>query len=397
MGKIIMTAERKSPGTISKKEFTERMKLYLTPPGEGVFTVHTGADKKQLLQKKLFTEEVVIKNEVRSVWENNLESVLPTMETVILGITSDTGGGILRGANWGPLYLREYLHTKNVHSPKESQYNKELKAFDIGDIRTIPHLLHDKYLNEETINHCRQSLYGSEKINLPVSPLSIAEDFATHFHDLYPAKKIFMVGGDHSTSYPMVKAFLKAKKAQNKNVALIHFDAHTDLLEERLGIDLCFGSWAYHVLPYLNSPKQFIQLGIRSSGKNKEFWENKFHHSQYWTAEILERGPIVVAKEIIKSLKDQKVDELYVSFDIDCLDSEYAMSTGTPEKNGLSPYEPMAILQELYEHFPITGADLVEIAPLVSHPHSGPLSQETTLLIASQIAIFLIGALHDRD
>ena len=68
-------------------------------------------------------------------------------------------------------------------------------------------------------------------------------------------------------------------------MAIIHFDAHTDLLTERLGIDLCFGSWCTHILEDLNSPSHLVQLGIRSSGKTKSHWENTFgvkqvHQSQ---------------------------------------------------------------------------------------------------------------------
>ena len=55
-----------------------------------------------------------------------------------------------------------------------------------------------------------------------------------------------------SVSYPLTKAYLTAKKKQGKRAAIIHFDAHTDLLVERLGIDLCFGSWCTHILDDLH-------------------------------------------------------------------------------------------------------------------------------------------------
>ena len=368
---------------ISKKEFNERIKQYLCPPGNGVYTVHTAREKRLNFQKKLFGELAVNNNNIQNVWENSIENTLPLANTVIFGIPSDCGGGIQRGANWGPLFLRDQLIN-----------NKEdLKAFDIGDVRVIPHLLDDKYLNESTISKCRNALYGNEKIALPVSPLTIAYDFAKNFHEQFPSKKIFTIGGDHSISYPMVKAYLEAKKNQNKKVALIHFDAHTDLSLERLGIDICFGTWTSQIIPFLESPEHLIQIGIRSSAKDRSHWENTFKHTQIWAHEVLQLGPNAIAEMIIKKLNDLKIEELYISFDIDCLDEQYAGATGTPEANGLSPFEPMVIMQELFENFKITGSDIAEIAPMVKASHIKQIEPETTLMVSSSIATFLIQAM----
>src|SRR5690606_34952695 len=128
----------------------------------------------------------------------------------LLGITSDTGGGIQRGANWGPLFIRQHFSDKY-----------DLSSFvDLGDTRTIPHLLHDKYLNEKTLRSCKKALYQDEKSPYPVSALSIAEDFATEFFTHYPEKKLLSLGGDHSVSYPLVMSWLKVRKAQGKKVAI---------------------------------------------------------------------------------------------------------------------------------------------------------------------------------
>lgn len=369
--------------TPSRNEFFSKIKLYMTPPGEGVFTVHTASDKKINLQKKMYGPEVVAENRVRSIWEESLTKTLPLSKCVIFGIPSDSGGGIQRGANWGPLYLRETL----INS------REDLRAYDIGDVRVVPHLLHDKYLNDETIKNVRRSLYADESLKLPVSPLSIAYDFATNFHQQFPSKSIFMIGGDHSVSYPMVRAYLEAKKSQGKKVALVHFDAHTDLLEERLGIDLCFGTWTSQVIPYLESSEHLVQIGIRASGKERGHWEKKFGHQQYWASEVFLKGPELIALEIVDHLKKLSVEEIYISFDIDCLDQEYAGATGTPEPGGLSPHEPMVIMQTLFEHFKITGSDMVEIAPMVKAPQIKQIEPETTLLVASALSTFLIQAM----
>ncbi len=369
--------------TPSRSEFLSKIKLYMTPPGDGVYTVHTGKDLKTRLQNKMYGPDAVKNNNVRALWEESLTKTLPISKCVILGIPSDCGGGIQRGANWGPLYLRESL----------IQSREDLRAYDIGDIRVVPHLLHDKYLNEETINNVRLSLYKSESIKLPVSPLSIAYDFAQNFHQQFPTKSLFMIGGDHSVSYPMVRAYLEAKKEQGKKVALIHFDAHTDLSTERMGIDLCFGTWTSHIIPFLESPAHLVQIGIRASGEERGHWEKKFGHRQYWANEVFQKGPGDVAHEIVEHLKSLNVEEIYISFDIDCLDSEYAGATGTPETGGLSPHEPMVIMQTLFENFKISGSDMVEIAPMVKAPMIKQIEPETTLLVASALSTFLIQAM----
>ncbi len=355
----------------------------MTPPGEGVYTVHTAADKRHNLQRKMYGAEALEKKRVREIWEQSLENTLPLAKTVVFGICSDTGGGIQRGANWGPLFLRETL----INS------GEDLRAYDIGDVRVIPQLLHDKYLNEETIKACRKAVYQNEKINLPVSPLSIAYDFAVDFHEQFPSKNIFMIGGDHSVSYPMVRAWLEAKKAQGKKAALIHFDAHTDLLEERMGIDICFGTWTSQIIPFLESPDHLVQIGIHASAKERMHWEQKFKHKQIWAHEIQALGAQVIAESIVAHLKKTGVEEIYISFDIDVLDATYAGATGTPEKGGLTPHEPMLIMQALFENFKITGSDIVEIAPMVKAPELKQVEPETTLLVASAISTFLIQAM----
>ena len=347
----------------------------LCPPGDGVFTVNTAREKKAELQNKLYPNST----DILQAWQNSWGQ-LATENVAILGICSDTGGGILRGANWGPLFLRQKL------------YEKSIEAFDMGDIRVIPHLLHDKYLNQQTIANCRRALYGEDR-EQPVSPLSLTETFCDAFYQSFPQKSIFAIGGDHSVSYPLVKSFLRAKSKQKKRIGLVHFDAHTDLLSERLGIDICFGSWVTHILDDLVHPSDCHQIGIRSSGQEKEHWEKTFGIHQHWSAEVITRGPIEIAGQIVEDFKNKKIDELYVSFDIDAIDSKLASATGTPEPNGLTDHQCLIIIQELSKHFPISGADMVEIAPYLNTNGiaGGP---QSTLSIASKISHELIQELN---
>lgn len=348
----------------------------LCPPGNGVFTVNTAKERKEKLQLALYKQ----KHDIESVWLASLSELEHSSKAIILGIASDCGGGILRGANWGPLFLRSYL----------LELYPKLNTFDLGDVRVIPHLLHDKYLNCVTISNCRKALYQDENSHFPVSPLSITESVLHDFYQTYPDKGIFAIGGDHSVSYPLTKAYLQAKNRQGKRVAIIHFDAHTDLLTERLGIDLCFGSWCTHILADLNSPSHLVQLGIRSSGKTKSHWENTFGVKQHWACEIQEMGVKKIASDILQQLKADNINELYVSFDIDALDENYASATGTPEPNGLAPEDCMEIMRLLANEIPITGADMMELAPFTDSLGKGEISTKTTFTVAAEISAFLL-------
>lgn len=344
---------------------------YLCPPGNGVYTVHTAKELKDEYHQKLYNTTET--NKVELEWKKSLKNLESVKGPVIFGITSDAGGGIQRGANWGPLFIRNSLNLVPY------------KAFDVGDVRTIPHFLHDKYLNEEAIKSSQDALYGGK--NLPVSPLSIAEDFSYEFFKEFPDKKLLSLGGDHSVSYPLVKSWIKAKREQGKKVAIIHFDAHTDLMDKRLGVDICFGSWAYHMIELLEEPGDLMQFGIRSSGKSKDFWTKELGIQQVWANEFKEEGLESIINKTISYLTKRKIDEVYISFDIDFLDATYASATGTPENGGLAPHEGCAVIEAVGEKFNVTGADLVEVAPFVSSYKKDPktLEPETTIQSAKTI------------
>ena len=356
----------------------KHLKPLLRPPGNGVFTVHTASDIIENVQQRLYGKSD--QQEIKQAWEKSLDS--DERKPLLLGVCSDCGGGIHRGANWGPLFVRQYLLDLSQNRP----------FLDLGDLPVIPHLLHDKYLNEETISECREALYGDSKSALPVSPLSIAEHICDEINKEENPLPVFSIGGDHSVSYPLVKSWIRSRRKAGKKVAIIHFDAHTDLLDKRQGIDLCFATWAYHIINDLDSPSDLIQLGIRSSGKDKNYWEKNIGIKQYWASELLDRNPSEISADILKQLRAKNVDEVYVSFDIDAIDETYASATGTPEKDGLGPELPPMILTPILKEFKLTGADLVEVAPWIHRATENPVASGATetLLTAASLSNFLI-------
>lgn len=365
---------------------TEKLEHYLCAPGNGVFTVQTAKEKKEVLHKKLYG---VVGEDANAAWQKKLEEFCyyKVDKPCVFGICHDTGGGILRGANWGPLFVRQSLYER---------LTDDCITYDIGDVRVIPHLLMDKYLNSATVRSCRTALYKNEHLELAVSPLSIASEVVSSLYELNEGARFFAIGGDHSISYPLTKAYIEHQKSRGKKVGIIHFDAHTDLLQQRLGIDICFGSWTYHILNDLERPYHVVQIGIRSSGKPKEHWEEKYGVRQYWGQDVRERGIKVIAEETIEHMHKEGIDEVYLTFDIDAIDAAYASATGTPEPGGLTPEESVEAIQMFARELNITSGDIAEVAPFVSTKHSGTDADEpeSTLSAAGDVSKAILDAMQ---
>lgn len=345
----------------------------LCPPGNGVYTVKTGAERKEALQQKLYG---ATGEQGQSAWQQSLEKLEDT-KVGVLGIASDVGGGILHGAAWGPMGVRQALYKKEMVDG----------LLDLGDVRVIPHLLHDKYLNEETIRQCRLALYGDDNIVLPVSPLSIAEKAMQMLYVKAPNIKIFGIGGDHSCSYPLVKACLEHHQANGRRIGLLHFDAHTDLLTERLGIDICFGSWTSHAISLLKNPQDCVQVGIRATGHDRNHWESTFDIQQIWAREV----DTQTSDQIIEHFQQQEVDGLYITFDIDCVDERYVSATGTPESGGMNPQDCIAMIEKIGGAFDVVAADMMEVAPFTcANPKRREQEPESTLAVAADISEALL-------
>lgn len=357
--------------------FIDVAKKCMTAAGDGVHTVSTGNIRKINFQEKFYKSN--------ESWHKNIEKISENSnKTIIIGAPTDTGAAIQRGSNWGPLILRDQLLSDNI-----SNFN------DIGDIKVIPHLLHDKYLNQQTLESCRKFLYETTNgPDLPVSPLSILEFVTKNIYNHNTNAKILTIGGDHSISYPLIKEFIKKSERKNKKIAIIHFDAHTDLSDNRMGIDICFGTWANKIVKDLDKSHEFIQVGIRASNFDKAHWESKFNVSQFWANDIKTDGLNTVISRIKDKLSKKEIDEVYISLDIDSIDSDYVSATGTPESNGLAPHEVTSIIKSISKSFPITSADIVEFAPFVQFDPSNNSGLENTLLVTTSCAKILISLLN---
>jgi agmatinase len=182
------------------------------------------------------------------------------------------------------------------------------------------------------------------------------EDIAAYYARIHAAGvKPLSVGGDHSVTYPILKAL-----GRQRPVGLVHFDAHCDTGGEYDGSKFNHGGpFRLAVLDGVVDPARTIQIGIR--GPAEFLWE--FSYESGMTVLHIEDvarlgidGVIAKAREIVGD------GPTYISFDVDGLDPAFAPGTGTPETGGLTPREAQAILHGL-KGLDVIGGDVVEVAP----------------------------------
>jgi agmatinase len=178
--------------------------------------------------------------------------------------------------------------------------------------------------------------------------------------------KPIVLGGDHSTAWPVVKALA----AVRPGLALVQVDAHTDLLEERLGVKYCFGTWSHHANELLGRGGRLVQVGVRASGHDRDHWESKTGVRQIWAGEA-RADPVRALDEVMAQVKRSGARGVYFSNDIDGTDASEADATGTPEPEGLSSDFVVELVRRLGREVELAGGDVMEVAPLAARSAGG--------------------------
>jgi agmatinase len=358
---------------------------FLRPAGGGIFTVSSGRARQDELQRRLYRTGDAA--EIQARWRASLDAV-GQAKVAILGIPSDCGAGLVRGAAFGPEGVRRALLAL---CPDFSERAARAGIVDVGDVFAVPQLLEDDMLSEEQRRRTRASLYGpaaAGDTTLPVAPLTIAERVVSELYAANERLTIFMLGGDHSVAWPVVAAL--ARHA-SQPWAIVHVDAHTDLLPARLGVRLCFATWAYHANELLGRGGRLVQIGVRASSRTKQHWESTLGVRQFWTDEVRARGDAVI-DDVIAHLRGLGVERVYLSNDIDATDSALAPSTGAPEPNGLEPAFVRALIARVAAAFPLYGGDVVEVAPPIGGEDDARRTTEVAAWYMLQTLAAMAGA-----
>ena len=154
-------------------------------------------------------------------------------------------------------------------------------------------------------------------------------------------KKLLGIGGEHLITLASVKSVLK----KYENLAVIQFDAHTDLRSQYLGEVLTHSGVMYQISKLIGF-ENIAQIGLRS-GEKEEF-------------ELVKKYSTL--KTIPSELDKFKNQPIFLTIDLDVLDSSLMSGVGTPEAGGLNYNELVDWLKYL-KSFNIVGADIMELAP----------------------------------
>lgn len=252
-------------------------------------------------------------------------------DVALFGVPYDGGVSYRPGARFAPGRVRETSSLgRGFNMSRAVNVFEKLKIADIGDCPTVPIDQTQTYLK--------------------------IEEFATQ---VFNADHRFVaVGGDHSTTLPLLRA---ARKKAGVPLQFVHFDAHLDTYPAAWGFEYHHGSFARHAVEEgLVDPKKMIQIGIRGplAGSDDLNFVKK-HGIRVFTMDDMRNVPL---PEFLKTLPDLRGQPTYLSFDIDCLDPAYAPGTGTPVPGGMTTYEAQRILRALKIDQLIAG-DIVEISP----------------------------------
>ncbi len=167
--------------------------------------------------------------------------------------------------------------------------------------------------------------------------------------------KIFPMtfGGEHSITPGCIAPFAK----KYKDICLLHFDAHADLRQSYNGQKFSHASAIRRCLDYSNV--SVISFGIRNISESEiSFLKKNSSRINIFWAKDKKKWNFTKFKKLIKN------KTVYLTFDVDGLDSSIMPATGTPEPGGLLWDETLEIIKIAVKNSEIVGADINELSPI---------------------------------
>jgi arginase len=249
----------------------------------------------------------------------------------IVGFPCDENSSFLRGAAGAPPLIREafFSASSNLWSESGIDLGQSSIFFDAGDVTP---------------------LRGSEIMTV------IGESITTLLdHNLRPIS----LGGDHSITYPIVRAFSK----HYPRLSVLYFDAHPDLYDEFNGNRNSHACLCARIMEE-KLVSRLVQVGIRTLNGHQAKQALRFG------VEVYEM------RDWRDNLEFDFNTPIYISIDLDGLDPAYAPGVSHREPGGLSTRQVIELIQKLDQ--PIVGADIVEFNPTVD-------SHGTTAMVCAKL------------
>ncbi len=202
----------------------------------------------------------------------------------------------------------------------------------------------------------------------------VNEDIARLVHDgISAGKKVIVIGGDHSIN---LGAFSGASAGLNGNLGMVYLDAHGDMNTPQttmtgnihgmhLASLLGFGSEQL-----INVHSHGIKLQkdhlLHIGGCDLDQAEVEFIARENLTAFTMLDLLSVGMAPLLRHIEDlcKKVQNVWVSLDLDCIDETYAPGAGMPNRGGLTYREVVAIAEYVGKTCNVVGIDVVEYNPL---------------------------------
>lgn len=260
--------------------------------------------------------------------ERNIENFIGCDATfeeaqlVIYGAPFDSTTSYRPGARFGSSAMRHESFGLETYSPYQDKDLVDYKVFDSGDLELC---------------------FGSQE--------SALDDIEERARLILEAGKIpLLIGGEHLVTLGSVRAVAE----KYKDLHIIHFDAHADLRNEYLGVELSHACVMRRCHEILGNGR-IHQFCIRS-GERDEFTFAMEHTDMH-------KFSFEGLKELTDKLAKDNVP-VYFTIDLDCLDPSIFPGTGTPEAGGVNFMELLEAIKWV-SNTNIVGADVNELAPML--------------------------------
>jgi agmatinase len=238
-------------------------------------------------------------------------------DMAIIGIPFDEKSCYLKGASKGPRAIREASTGKAINPWTELGVNleEETVLVDLGDIDVTGDF-------KDVFSRIEERIF--EILEREAVPI--------------------VLGGDHSISLPVVRAFSR----KFRPLDILHFDAHPDLYEE------LYGDRYSHACPFARIMEEGLAQNLVQVGVRTATGEQRAKASKYGVR-------IIEMKDFKENLTLDFSNPLYISFDMDALDPAYAPGVSHHESGGLSTRQAINVIHALNAR--IVGLDVVEVNP----------------------------------
>lgn len=241
-------------------------------------------------------------------------------DIVIFGAPFDSTTSFRPGTRFAGGAIRNDSYGLEVYSPYQDKELIENKVCDCGDLELA---IGSSERVLEQIQECAAEILKDEK--LP-----------------------FLIGGEHLVTLGSVRAAAE----RYPDMHIIHFDAHTDLRQDYLGVELSHACVIRRCWELLGDGR-IHQFGIRSGEKEEFDWAKNGHTDFHpFTLDGLE--------DVIRELEGKPV---YFTVDLDVMDPSVFPGTGTPEPGGIDFLTAMQGVTEVCKRVNLIGCDVNELCP----------------------------------